>query len=462
MGGLRESAMGARPRVRRDEKVIQVKVHDEAVLGVIPRDFIGLGYEISSVARPNLLSATNQVYVQMVKTLGAAGVIRVGGNTADYSTYREGGPAVSAPKSTVVDRESLRQLGTFLEATGWTLIWGLNLGQGTEREAIEEAQAVSEAAKQRLLALEIGNEVDLFPHEGHRQASYDFGSYLQEYRRFKKLIREKLPHAMFAGPDVAGETDWVRQFADAEAGDLKLLTHHYYRGGQSPASSLEMLFQPDPKLAPILSALRATSSGCKVPYRICETNSFSGGGRPGVSGTFGAALWVLDYMFTLASYDAAGVNIETGVNQRGFVSSYSPIGDDEHGTYRAMPEFYGMLAFSQASDGRRVAVEAERGGYNVSSYAVRKGREVVVTLINKDQARRVSIEVACGGPIGRATAMRLVGPSLTSATGVTLGGASVTADGQWRPGPPEVLRRDAAGVHIALPEGSAALVTLEV
>ena len=101
-----------------EEQAVAVTVDEGRVLGSIPRDFIGLGYEISSVARPGLLSATNRVYAQMVKTLGTAGVVRIGGNTSDYAAYSENGKAVSAPKATVVNRESLRELGTFLDATG--------------------------------------------------------------------------------------------------------------------------------------------------------------------------------------------------------------------------------------------------------------------------------------------------------------------------------------------------------
>jgi hypothetical protein len=36
--------------------------------------------------------------------------------------------------------------------------------------------------------------------------------------------------------------------------------------------------------------MRAASKSSGVPYCICETNSFSGGVRSGVSDTFGAAL----------------------------------------------------------------------------------------------------------------------------------------------------------------------------
>jgi hypothetical protein len=64
-----------------------------------------------------------------------------------------------------------------------------------------------------------------------------------------------------------------------------------------------------------------------------------------------SALWVLDYHFTLAANGCSGANMETGVNQLGFVSSYSPIGDDGHGHYSARPEYYGMLAFSHAARG---------------------------------------------------------------------------------------------------------------
>jgi hypothetical protein len=45
-----------------------------------------------------------------------------------------------------------------------------------------------------------------------------------------------------------------------------------------------------------------------------------------VSDTFAAALWVLDFMFTLALAGCAGVNMETGVDQLGFISYYSPMG----------------------------------------------------------------------------------------------------------------------------------------
>src|SRR5580698_11187321 len=76
----------------------QVTVDPEQTLAVIPPDFMGLGYEISSAARPGLLSAQNAVYVQLIRTLGKNGLIRVGGNTADYAMYQAMGQPLSSPE----------------------------------------------------------------------------------------------------------------------------------------------------------------------------------------------------------------------------------------------------------------------------------------------------------------------------------------------------------------------------
>src|ERR1700730_6720250 len=398
---------------------VQVTPDPARTLAVIPPDFMGLGYEISSVARRGLLSAQNAVYVQLVRTLGAEGVIRVGGNTSDYSSYDETRQPLSSPEGkagSVVNQAVLRDLGTFLDAAGWKLIWGLNLGNGTLENAIQEAKAVTAATKKHLLGFEIGNEPDLFPFRGvHRQPGYAYDDYLREYRTWRDALRKGIPDIAFAGPDVAGAADWVTKFGSDEGRDIRLLTHHYYREGQNPTSTIEKLLHTDPKLGPILATMRAASESWGLPYRICETNSFSGGGRPGVSDTLAAALWVLDFMFTLASAGCAGVNMETGVNQRGFISSYSPIGDDEQAHYWAAPEYYGMLAFAQAGAGRIIGSTIETGDKNVKTYATQPGRDrIVVTLINKEPSydAMMVMEAGASAPFRRGSLVRLLGPTL--------------------------------------------------
>lgn len=446
---------------------VRVTLDPAQTLATIPSDFMGLGYEISSVARPGLLSAQNSIYIQLVRTLGKDGIIRVGGNTADYASYSATGQPLSSPEGkagSVVNDAVLRDLGSFLDATGWKLIWALNLGNGALANAIEEAEAITAAAKRNLLAFEIGNEPDLFARGGHRHATYGYSDYLREYRRFRDSLRKAIPGIGFAGPDTAGATDWVSRFAVDEGKDCKLLTHHYYREGQNPTSTIDKLLHPDPKLAPILATLRAASQSSGVPYRICETNSFSGGGRPGVSDTLAAALWVLDFMFVLASAGCAGVNMETGVNQRGFISSYSPIGDDEQQHYWAAPEYYGMLAFAQSGAGRIIGSAIDAGNRNITVHATQSTKDrTVVTLINKEPSSDAIVGIGSkqSAPIRSGSLIRLSGSSLASKSGVTLGGSSVSPGGVWKPTVKEEITSNRRTLQVHVPAASAAIITLQ-
>jgi hypothetical protein len=436
-----------------------VTVHPDQPQGTIAPDFMGLGYEISSVARPGLMSGANRVYVQLVRTLGARGVIRIGGNTSDYAHYSATAAPVSSAFGTVVNDAVLKDLGGFLKATGWKLIWGVDLGRAAEQENLAEARAVVSIAREKLLAIEIGNEPDQFPGHQHRPPEYAYEGWLADYRRYKAALRAQFPRVPLAGPDVAGNTEWVTCFAADEGKDAVLLTHHYYREGQNPTSTVEKLLGVDPKLQPQMDQLRAASQSCGRPYRICEVNSFSGGGRPGVSDSMAAALWVLDYMFTLAANGCSGVNMETGVNHRDFISSYSPIGDDEQGHYSAKPEYYGMLAFSLGGKGRLLKTEMDAGAPGVRAYATQPEKgPLTLTLINK-QAGRAAVTVS-RVPGSRAAVIRLSGPAIDAKSGITLGGAEVTSAGTWKPTQPEALAVRSGQLEMKLPAGSAAIVEI--
>src|SRR5580692_1456384 len=435
-------------------KAIRVAVDMRKKQGRIADDFTGLGYEISSVATPGLLSAKNHVHVQLVRGLGAGGVIRVGGITSDSASFAADSPVSPAAKATVVNTESLRDLAGFLDATGWRLIWGLNLGSGDAQSAADEAVAVAAAVKDKLVAFEIGNEPDGFAGDtfsAHRPKTYGYDDFLKEYRAYKAAVRSKLPGAPFAGPDASYRTDWVTRFAADEGGDLKLLTRHYYRSGannpyldkligsgpnisaEQRASyedrrkndKTEMLLRSDPNVRGFLQEISAASH---APLRVCEANSFYGGGQPGVSDAFVSALWVLDFMWVLASGGAAGVNMQTGVNHLDFVSYYSAIRNATDGTASIGPEYYGMLAFAQASKGNRIALDYDTGGVNLTAYAVLGDHgDLMLTLINKDRNTDVDVTIAADRIFQNASALRLKGLALDSAASVTLGGGEVAS-----------------------------------
>ncbi len=441
--------------------MVSIRIDSTRRFPAVPADYMGLGYEISSVAVPGLLSAKNRAYVQLVRNLGQRGVIRVGGNTSDFSSYDAAGAAKSLPKGTVVNDANFRELRTFLDATGWKLIWGINLGGDRLDNAVAEARAIVETMGDRLLALEIGNEPDLFVQAGHRKEPYGYAEWLAEYRRYKTAIRAQLPRVPFAGPDLAGRgIDWMANFARDEGRDAVLLTaHHYIQGQANPTSTLELMLQEEKKFQPALAQFQAASQSAHLPWRMCETASYSGGGKEGVSNTFAASLWVLDYLFVLAGYGCAGVNMETGVNHLGWVSHYTPIGDDLAGHFNAAPEYYGLLAFAKAGFGERLGVMLDAAGVNLTAYATERNGETMVTAINKDLARAAAVEVS-GIPFHRAEAWRLRAPSLSATSGVTFADATVGGDGVWSGGKTETVRISGANALLDVPAASGVVIRL--
>ena len=423
----------------------------------VPENFIGLGYEMSSAAQLGLLSAQDTKYVQLVRNLGSRGVFRFGGIVADFTDYAPAGPIRTEPKDTVVSRASLEQLRGFLDATGWTAIWSLNFGRGTLEEAIAEATAVHSILGPRLEAIELGNEVENYGRGDHplRKGPWDFPQYLTEYHQWRHAILAAIPGLRFAAPDTAASVQWVQEMAGQAHGDVQLLTTHFYLGDQRKAT-LGQLMQPDPVLRSKLEKLRQISRDSGIPWRMCETNSFFGGGHPGLSDTFAGALWTLDYLLLLAQYGCAGVNLETGVNQLGFLSSYSPIRTDADGQVATGVPYYGMLAFAAtgADGAEMLPVETTGSASGLTAYAVRKrGRVRSVVILNWSLENQTSVSIA-GLGLHSAHVLRLTAPSLTSKDGVQFAGAQVDAQGRWLPKAAERLESD----QITLPAASAAVV----
>ncbi len=434
-----------------------LKLRSSGILPLrLPLDFTGLGYEMSSVATPGLLSDRNERYVRLVSALGSEGIIRAGGIVADYTRYADSGISKAEPKDTVITRKVIEQFDGFLVAVGWKAIWSLNFAQGTVDEAVIEARAVASVLGPRLIAFEIGNEVENYARGDNpfRTAPYTYERYRSEYDDWRSKILQIIPGARFAAPDTATSVEWVERMARDANGDVQLLTTHYYRGGQKEGTA-DQLLRPDPRLRNITERLQTASVSSGIPWRMCETNSFFGGGRPGVSNAFVGTLWTLDFMLYLAASGCAGVNMETGVNQLGFISSYSPIGEEEKGRPWAGAPYYGMLAFATAVRGCNEITPLLVPGSadSVSAYLLgTHGRSRSAVLINRtEDDLSASFEEVT---LIQVEAMRLIAPSGGSVSGITFAGAQVEEDGSWAA--KHVERID--GRHVAVPRMSAVVL----
>lgn len=415
----------------------------------VPSNFIGLGYEMSSVATHGLLSIDNHRYVNLIKELGPAGVLRVGGIVADYTRYEANGTSRAERQNTVITRADLQRFSEFLGETGWSAIWSVNFAQGSMADAIVEARALADALGNRLLALELGNEVENYGHneKPFRKPPYHYETYRAEYSEWHAAIQKAVPGIRFAAPDTASSTEWVERMAKDANGGVQLLTTHYYRGNQKYGTA-EQLLHPDPRLRDVLVKLRDVSRQSGIPWRMCETNSFYGGGRPGVSDTFVGALWTLDYMLLLAGYGCSGINIETGINQLGFISSYSPIQDDGKGMNTAGASYYGMLAFAAAfADCTEIfPIDIDTRGINMTAYVLgASGKPRSFVIVNKDNLQDALLSTEEPG-MNDAFVLRLSAPHADSKTGIAFGNSEVDADGRWSARNRETVRNGAVTV----------------
>lgn len=438
----------------------------------LPADFTGLSYESAQLSHPGYFSAQNKTLVALVRQVGRQGVLRIGGNTSDYDEWKPErvarasdwdapeGPDTGSHtnKLTSVTENAIDELRTFLDATGWKLLYGIDLGHGSLQSAADEAAYVVKKIGPALLALQIGNEADQFYRNGIRKPTYGYADYFAEWQRFADAIRERTPDAPLAGPDTGGHIDWVESFAK-QARSIRLLTSHYYAEGppNDPKVTIGRLLGPHQTNRENMQRLVALGKSVSIPYRMSECNSCYRGGKSGVSDTFAAALWGADYMMSLAQWGVAGINFHGG--GQGF---YTPIAGGGDQPLVPRPLFYGMAFFRQFARGSMVPVLLNADKLNLSAYAsLSLAGKLQIAIVNKEQSVDAHLSISVPGLRGAVRSIALCAPAIDTTAGITLGGSSITSDGAWRPRHAESLHAKSSGLSLVVPKASAILLTCE-
>ena len=415
--------------------------------------FAGLSSEKDKLTQP-MFTGTNVELIQLARLLGPA-VWRIGANAVDRCSWKGAVNGLTPILPAQIDA-----LAAFLQATGWQLIYAVNMARNTPANAADEAAYVASRLGASLLAWEIGNEPDLYVRNDYRPSGWTYADYLPEWRAMRNAMRAAAPGVPFTGPSTAFDLKrFTLPFAQDEGSRIIALTQHYYRADRNdPASTLDLLLRPDPELESEVRALVAAASAAGISrgVRLDEANSFFGGGVPNISNAFGTGLWVLDFLFTCAVAGCSGANMHSGGSGPG----YTPIAESNGVVVEARPEFYGMVMFAQAAQG--VAMESvlvRSAVINVSAWAVQRddgGRNMV--LINKDGSRSAEMSVTTGIDADRFAPLWLRGRSLSASSGQTLGGVPIGKDGSWAPPAQEPLVASGGLLKVTLPPASAVLL----
>lgn len=457
----------------------------------IAPDFTGLSYESAQLGNPDFFCGENTELAGFIRTLGAAGVLRIGGNTSEYcywtpnpekqtnlpndESMRTGdkanpiafgltaGPDAGhkAPAPVRITPLAIRNLREFLDLCGWNLIYGLNMGTGTPEDAAAEAAYVMDVAGTKLLAFQLCNEPDLFFRNGIRKAGYDFAQFAGEWQRFYDAIRARVPKARFAGPDTAYNNEWLVPFASRFKQEAVFLSQHYYAEGppEDPSMTIERLLRPSRNLQAEFDGMKQVKSEFALPFRLAETNSCYQGGKPGVSDTFASALWGADLMYQLASAGGMGINFHGG----GY-GWYTPIAGSRENGFLARPIYYGMLLFAQAGPGQLIEIELDQpeAAPLLTAYALRGNDDAIkLAAFNKNLDRSVRLTTAISHRAQHASVLRLLAPRPNDTTDTTFGGAPIGAAGAWSASRRKSLPVENGSAVIDLPAATAALITFD-
>jgi hypothetical protein len=444
----------ARLHAQRQRNVrVALAIPSEATGPHMPVDFVGLSYEVQQLVDSTFFSAQNSGLIREFKSLSSTGVLRLGGNTSEFA-YWKSNPDSPEPEHPPVREvagepkaqyygvtvEAVRNLAEFLQATGWSCIYGIGMGTNTPARAAEEASSVAETLGKRLQYFQIGNEVDLFDRHLRDPKTWSAKTYLEEWLTLARAVSARVPVAKFGMPDVAGNVSWLTEIADQwpsiqSPPNVATLTHHHYFGGPAtnPEVNIPNLLKPVTMQRVQNTANIATVAASKIGARVrmTEGNTCYRGGKPGVSDVFAAALWSADYSLLLASNDYLGVNLHGGTGKSvansvggslpgdGLLQAigetpeqiaahphpfYTPIatfGSD----YKLEPVAYGLKFAGSFSGGTLLKTEfyttMQAAGVNATAYAARlPGGQTSVIILNKDAAADLEVELDFGSGKG--------------------------------------------------------------
>ncbi|KAJ7745669.1 glycoside hydrolase family 79 protein [Mycena metata] len=225
----------------------------------------------------------------------------------------------------------------------------------------------------KLIGFQVGNEPDQYTLHLHRPASYGPANYSSDFGIVDAALRADSKVATvdgkLLGPSLSGQ--WQPQ----EMWDVNFIPDH-----KQSLAALSMSFYPNNNCAAVFGGPNATGAvvpqqifasylnhaagqaiaanyisstllaqTSNLPFVMMETNSASCGGFPGVSNSFGSALWALDYGLQLAYSNFTTALLHVG-GQGVYYNPFTPPPTNQS-TFRDWtigPIYYSVLAVAEA------------------------------------------------------------------------------------------------------------------
>ena len=401
--------------------------------------FAGFGIEPSHLYAYTGGENTNQFSINLLQNLadytGKPPHLRIGGNAGDYIIYQSSYTGCDVetnpnsgpyrPDEFVVGSCYFGVMNRFPKGTPIT--YGLNMaldGEGYLDVMVETAAAARDTLIQAsLVGFEIGNEPDLYLLNGFRKGEWDGSVYTQQWLQranavWSGVLEGNIGTSQFFEPactaSTTGQTsngtgatfsitDLVTDGISASAnGTSKSLIsgfnqhdYFYYIGVSTTSISLAYATDLYSTTAQFTAwaAQAAQASAAGYPYYLREMGMVGPIGLAGVTDTFAASLWTLNFFLYAATLGIAQVNFHMTKDSN--ASAWQPIPWPPYSPAQAVrPSYYAFAAMAQIvgkecstqiaplaithTDGQPAAYDNRIVGYT----SFKAGKLAAVILIN--------------------------------------------------------------------------------
>ncbi|OCK80203.1 glycoside hydrolase family 79 protein [Lepidopterella palustris CBS 459.81] len=346
--------------------------------------FAGFGIEPSNLYSFTGRDYANQLSVNLLQNLadysGAPPHIRIGGNTGDYMIYNASyndyslennvysvGEGVIASDSMIFGPSYFKALDRFPKNTPIT--YGLNLAYQQSDyldNIVKEARAaLNGMTNVKLVSFEIGNEPDLYLQNNFRTGSWGGQVYTEQFLEraaavYQQVLRPAgIPSSFFEGPatastigttfDINGLVQYGLTATTNGSNFISAWNQHdyfYFIGVSNVPLTLNDLMNLDNTNSQFAYWETQVAAGLVtgLPYVLREMCSVGPIGVHGISDTFGAALWTLNFFMYTASLNISSVQMHMTDNSN--VSAWQPINMYGNAPF-VRPMYYAHAAVAQ-------------------------------------------------------------------------------------------------------------------
>ncbi|KAJ7238588.1 glycoside hydrolase family 79 protein [Mycena haematopus] len=374
--------------------------------------FLGFSVEFSVI---NTVIGANSTRLQVpflnlmsnVQARGGSVRVRVGGNTQDYATL-----FASLPGGKMLEKEKqdtqnptdtpallytpdvLYMLSNVSHLVNVEWYLGIPLNDTTNLR-LGIAEAGEAIVGDRLIGFQVGNEPDQYAAHQHRPPDYSPADYSNDFGTVVTALQadSKVPvvNGKLIGPSLSGvwqpQEVWDANFIPDHLQTLAALSMSFYpdnncgfNGVIDPQTIFPTYLNHTSGQAIAANYLSSTALAQtnNLPFVMIETNTASCGGFPGVSNSFGSALWALDYALQLAYSNFTNALLHVG-GQGVYYNPFTPPPTNQSTFHQWTigPVYYSVLAvaetFGTSNQSRIIDLQLNGNNIYTPGYAIYDG-----------------------------------------------------------------------------------------